>query len=179
MLRNKKKNANEEKVLDVDASMQGSLTFKDPVNLRINGKFSGTLDTKGSLAIGKDAEVNANIKGEDIVVAGKVSGEVFASKSLRLVPPSHVVADVNTPSLSVEEGSVLHGRCQMVKTPKHVPIDDEKSFLEIEDVAHYLEVDKHIVEEWAKSGRIPAVKDRNKWKFERSNIEEWIANEKS
>ena len=31
----------EEKILDVDAAMQGSLTFKDPVNLRINGKFEG------------------------------------------------------------------------------------------------------------------------------------------
>jgi len=41
-----------EKILDVDASMQGTLAFKDPVNLRINGKFDGKLDTKGSLTIG-------------------------------------------------------------------------------------------------------------------------------
>ena len=45
--------ASDEKVLEVDASMTGTLTFKDPVNLRINGRFDGTLDTKGSLTIGE------------------------------------------------------------------------------------------------------------------------------
>ncbi len=29
-----------EKILDVDAAMSGNLTFKDPVNLRINGKLT-------------------------------------------------------------------------------------------------------------------------------------------
>ena len=33
-----------EKILDVDASMQGTLSFNDPVNLRINGKFEGKLN---------------------------------------------------------------------------------------------------------------------------------------
>ena len=36
-----------EKWLEVDASMIGTLTFKDSVNLQINGRFEGTLDTKG------------------------------------------------------------------------------------------------------------------------------------
>ena len=35
----------EDKFLDVNATMQGTLRFDDPVNLRINGKFEGTLDT--------------------------------------------------------------------------------------------------------------------------------------
>ena len=48
-----------EKTLDVDASMQGSLIFKDPVNLKINGRFEGTLNTKGNLMIGEHATVNA------------------------------------------------------------------------------------------------------------------------
>ncbi len=41
----------QKKILDVDASMQGSLTFRDPVNLRIHGKFEGSLDTKGQLTV--------------------------------------------------------------------------------------------------------------------------------
>ena len=49
-----------EKVLDVDATMQGTLTFRDPVNLRINGSFEGNLDTKGNLTIGENATVRFN-----------------------------------------------------------------------------------------------------------------------
>jgi len=51
----------EEKTLDVDVAMQGTLTFKDPVNLRINGKFEGNLDIRGNLTIGPTAVINADI----------------------------------------------------------------------------------------------------------------------
>ena len=48
--------------------------FRDPVNLRINGKFEGTLETKGNLIIGQTAVVKAGIIGDDIVVAGRIKG---------------------------------------------------------------------------------------------------------
>ncbi|MBU1783819.1 MAG: polymer-forming cytoskeletal protein, partial [Candidatus Omnitrophica bacterium] len=60
----------EEKVLDVNAAMQGTLRFDDPVNLRISGKFEGTLDTKGKLMVGNKAEIKANITGEIIHIDG-------------------------------------------------------------------------------------------------------------
>jgi cytoskeletal protein CcmA (bactofilin family) len=68
----------EEKILDVNASMQGNMIFKDPVNLKINGTFEGTLTTKGNLTIGESAEVKADIIGENIVIAGKVTGDIIA-----------------------------------------------------------------------------------------------------
>ena len=83
-----------EKVLDVDATMQGTLTFRDPVNLRINGSFEGSLDTKGSLTIGQNAVVKAGIKGESIVVAGRVYGDIIAEKELKLIPPARVTGSV-------------------------------------------------------------------------------------
>ena len=51
----KQPNDSQGKILDVDASMQGTLSFKDPVNLRINGRFEGRLITKGTLTIGDRA----------------------------------------------------------------------------------------------------------------------------
>ena len=80
MMGNKGKKYEGEKVLDVDASMEGSLIFKDPVNLRINGRFEGTLNTKGSLMIGENAVVIADISGDTIFIAGKVNGNVHALK---------------------------------------------------------------------------------------------------
>ena len=70
MMGKKDKRHEAEKILDVDAAMQGSLIFKDPVNLRINGRFEGTLNTKGSLMIGENAVVDADISGDSIVIAG-------------------------------------------------------------------------------------------------------------
>ena len=64
----------EDKVLDVNASMQGTLRFDDPVNLRISGNFEGTLDTKGKLMVGDKAIIKANITGEYVSIAGDVTG---------------------------------------------------------------------------------------------------------
>jgi len=81
--RGKKQQAVEEKVLDIDASIQGNVVFKDPVNLKINGKFEGGLTTKGNLTIGSSADVKADIVGESIIVAGKVVGDIIAQKETR------------------------------------------------------------------------------------------------
>ena len=68
------KRREDEKFLDVNAAMQGSLAFSDPVNLRINGKFEGNLTTRGNLIIGSNADVKADIVGENITVGGKSKG---------------------------------------------------------------------------------------------------------
>jgi len=101
------KRKEEEKILDVNASMQGSLVFSDPVHLRINGKFEGDLKTKGTLEIGRNAEVKAEIEGEVINIAGKVRGRIFADKKIILLPTAVVEGDLVSPLLQIEEGAIL------------------------------------------------------------------------
>lgn len=171
--------AGQEKILDVDASMQGSLTFRDPVNLRINGKFEGSLDTKGNLTIGENAQVHANIVGEDIVVSGNVFGNVVASSSLSLTQSAHLVGDIRTPKLSVDEGAILQGKCQMeTKETKVSRSTMQQTLMTVDELAKYLELDSTSILEWAQKGRIPAQKEGNSWRFDRSKIDVWIASEK-
>jgi len=165
-----------EKILDVDASMQGTLTFKDPVNLRINGKFDGKLQTKGNLTISEHAIVNADIVGESITIAGHVNGNIKAAKGIRIISPACVVGDIKTPTLSVSEGAILEGRCNMMSSGK--PGRDASDILTMDEVAKFLEVDKNVVSEWADTGKLPATKEGAKWKFERTKIEDWLSNEK-
>ena len=44
----------EDKIIEISAQMQGSLRFEDPVSLKINGQFQGSLETKGTLSVGKE-----------------------------------------------------------------------------------------------------------------------------
>jgi excisionase family DNA binding protein len=166
-----------EKVLDVDASMQGTLSFKDPVNLRINGRFEGTLNTKGNLMIGDHAVVNADILGESIIVAGKVNGNITALKELKLISPGCVVGDVKTPLISIAEGAILEGSLRMLAKPK-VEAPASHNAMTPEELAKYLEVDTSLIFEWANSGRLPATRDGGSWKFDRFKIDEWVATEK-
>tara|TARA_Y100000031_G_C8198783_1_gene375137 strand:- start:496 stop:1014 length:519 start_codon:yes stop_codon:yes gene_type:complete len=169
-----RKDRNEPKILDVDARMQGTLAFKDPVNLRINGNFEGKLDTKGSLTMGENSTVRADINGEEITVAGKITGNITALKELKILSKAHIVGDIQTPVLSVESGAVIQGKCSMLNTK-----NQKDRILDVEELARYLEVETSNILSWAKSGNIPAFKEGNEWKFDRTLVDEWIAKERA
>jgi len=154
----------EEKTLDVDAAMQGSLSFKDPVNLRINGKFEGNLDTRGNLTIGPTAVISADIIGDNIIVGGRVKGKITAKERLTLLPQAVVEGHIYPARLNVAEGAILEGQCSMLH-----------DFLNPEQLAKYLEVELNSIMEWANSGKVPGNKDGNDWKFERKAIDSWVA----
>ena len=157
----------EPKVIEINAQMEGSLTFSDSVNLRINGQFNGGLNTKGTLTIGETANVQANVVGDNIIIAGKVKGDITAYKMLVLMPTATLKGNINTPKLNIVEGAIFHGRCEM-----------SSGFMNMEDVARYLEIDTKEIETLASSGQIPAVKQGSTWKFERDQIDEWAASAK-
>jgi excisionase family DNA binding protein len=153
----------EERVLDINATMQGSLVFSEPVNLRINGKFEGTLTTKGSLMIGESAVVNSDIVGENITIAGRVSGKIRATKLIHLTHTAQVVADVDTPQFSVEEGAIFNGKSKM-----------PQGKLSLTELADYLSIEEGKIMEWVGNGRIPVEKEGEKLYFDRKEVEEWI-----
>lgn len=153
----------EDKTLDVDAAMQGNLSFKDPVNLRINGKFEGNLDTRGNLTIGSAATICADIVGDNIIVGGRVKGKITARERLTLLPQSVVEGHIYPARLNIAEGAVLEGQCSMLH-----------DFLNPEQLARYLEVELNSIIEWANSGKVPGNKDGEDWKFERKEIDNWV-----
>ncbi len=164
-----------ERVLDVDASMQGSLSFKDPVNLHINGRFEGILNTKGNLMIGEHASVNADITGESIIVAGRVNGNISAAKELKLIAPACVVGDVTTPLLSISEGAIFDGNCKMLAKAPSTEGRGSNVMMTPEELAKYLEVEVGVISEWVSSGKIPGMKEGDNWRFDRNRIDEWVA----
>jgi excisionase family DNA binding protein len=159
-----RKRLSEQKPLEIDATMTGTLSFKDRVNLQINGRFEGRLDFKGTLTIGKNAEVKAEIKGDNIIVAGKLKGDIKASERVVVLSSAVLEGNISTPRLSIEEGAIFEGNSQMVAKT-----------LNAEELAHYLEVDTSSILEWANSGKIPAYKEGNECRFELKKIDEWVS----
>jgi len=180
---NSKKDAQKDqdtKILEVAASMQGSLVFKDPVNLRINGSFQGSLDTKGTLIIGEKAVVKATIVGETVRIAGEVIGDVKASEELELIAPGRLIGDLETPVLVVREGAVIQGKLNMIEAaskPANRNADKRSngSLMNADELASYLAVEKSLIFEWADSGKLPAVREGSSWKFDKNKVDEWVA----
>ncbi len=157
----------EEKVIEINAQMEGSLSFSDPVNLKIHGRYTGKLDTHGTLTIGAAAQVEANIVGENVIVAGKIKGNIMAKKMLVLMPTAVLHGDISTPKLNIVEGAVFQGRCRMLE-----------DVLSIDDLAQYLEIEIPAILELATTGKIPAIKEGDSWKFERVQIDQWASSGK-
>ncbi len=153
-----------EKSIEINAQMNGSLSFKDPVNLKINGNFNGTLDVKGTLTIGNAAFVEAHINGENIVIAGKIRGDVVAKKMLVLMPSAVVTGNITTPKLNIVEGAIFQGQCHMVEDSMNA-----------DEVSKYLQIDLAAIIDLANNGKIPAKKVAEGWAFDRSQIDSWAS----
>lgn len=166
----------DDKILDVNASMQGTLRFDDPVNLRINGKFEGTLDTKGKLMVGQKADIKANIIGESISVAGVINGNIKAAKILKLESSAKLYGDVETPQLSISEGAILNGHINMAGASSGTPVHESRGdWMTVNQLAKYLEVDANKVNEWVSGGMIPGTREGGEWVFEKAKVDQWIA----
>jgi cytoskeletal protein CcmA (bactofilin family) len=78
----------------------------------IEGSVRGEVIGAETLRIGERGLVAARVEAGEIVVAGRLEGEVHARRRLELAPTARVRASIETPCLAVAEGSRLEGRCR-------------------------------------------------------------------
>ena len=160
-------------VLDMNANMQGSVVFSEDVNLRINGNFSGELKTKGILFVGEKADVNAEIYGDDVTIAGTVKGNINASQRLTLLKSAVIEGDIFTKALEVKEGALFEGRSHMT-TESIASASALPEKMNLTEVSKYLDIKTDKIEEWANIGKIPADKKDESWMFEKKDIDQWL-----
>jgi cytoskeletal protein CcmA (bactofilin family) len=101
--------------LDRGSHLHGNLQFD--THFRVHGKLTGQVSTTGELIIGEGGEVEGELRVGQIVVSGVVRGTIHASGRVQITATGKVFADVETPSLVVEDGAFFAGRCAMDKEP--------------------------------------------------------------
>ena len=77
------------------------------------GSFEGQVDCAGELLIGKDARVRADVRAENVLVAGSVKGTVVAKGRLELTSTGRLEGDAQTSCVVVQEGAVHFGRLEV------------------------------------------------------------------
>ena len=84
--------------------------------LRVDGHLIGTVSSpSGTLIIGTNGQVDANIAVAAAMINGSVNGDVVASEKLQLGRTARVIGNIQSPRLIIEEGAILEGGCNMVK----------------------------------------------------------------
>lgn len=84
--------------------------------LRVDGHLIGTVSSEsGTLIIGTNGQVDANIMVAAGMVNGTVNGDIYATEKLHLGRTARVMGNIQSPRLIVEEGAILEGSCNMLK----------------------------------------------------------------
>jgi cytoskeletal protein CcmA (bactofilin family) len=84
--------------------------------LRVDGHLIGTVSSEaGTLIIGTNGQVDANIMVAAAMINGTVNGDIVASEKLQLGRTARVMGNIHSPRLIIEEGAILEGSCSMLK----------------------------------------------------------------
>ena len=94
--------------------------------VRIDGTFNGELQCSGNLTISQSGNSRGNLWAKEVYINGKVDGDVHADK-VRLDGDACLVGDVHARTLSVADGAVLHGVCNMQSDKEIDGVNSERS----------------------------------------------------
>jgi len=79
-------------------------------DLHVEGQLHGKVNLVGTVTIREGAEVQADISATQIVVAGKVTGNLMASGRVEFRPTGCLLGNLRTKTLVVQEGGSVNGR---------------------------------------------------------------------
>ena len=97
-------------MLGPQAVMEGSLVFEG--TLFMNGHVKGSIESRdGSIVIGEDAVIHADIFVRTATVNGEIKGTVRATERIELHPPARVFGDLTGPIVIIHEGVIFEGNC--------------------------------------------------------------------
>jgi len=92
----------------------GEANFK--AMMRVDGHLSGRVSSSsGTLIVGANGKVDANIEVAIAIVQGTVNGDIIASQRLELGRASKLNGNIQTASLMIEPGALFEGTCKMIK----------------------------------------------------------------
>jgi cytoskeletal protein CcmA (bactofilin family) len=80
-------------------------------DLTIDGEVEGTVSAEGHrLTIGPNGRLNADgVKAREVIVMGKMKGSVEATEKVYIRKDAHLVGDVQTAGIIIEDGAYFKG----------------------------------------------------------------------
>lgn len=121
MMSGNKKDQKEEinTLLGVGTEFEGKLSFEGAV--RIDGKFTGEIQSGGMLIIGEKAVVRAEIQAGVILIYGEARGRLTARNRIEGYAPAKIFGEIHTPVLVFGEGVIFEGTSHMIENPPEIP----------------------------------------------------------
>jgi cytoskeletal protein CcmA (bactofilin family) len=100
-----------ENVLGRTSLVRGNLSADGA--FRIDGWVEGAVESRSTVVIGESGAVRGNVTGSEIVVAGKITGNVVCAGLLEILATGKVEGDIDAKSIRIETGGVFRGTSHM------------------------------------------------------------------
>ncbi|HEY2460093.1 MAG TPA: polymer-forming cytoskeletal protein [Candidatus Acidoferrum sp.] len=91
--------------------IKGEVTGSE--DLFVDGQVDGKLNlANGSLTIGPNGLVKADVTAREVIVRGRVEGKIAARERVQLSSTGRVDGEVQTERLAIEDGAMLRGKVE-------------------------------------------------------------------
>jgi cytoskeletal protein CcmA (bactofilin family) len=107
----KKKHEDIVAFLGKGSEFTGKFIFSGTV--RIDGSFNGEIFGDGTLAVGEEARITADINTGSVMISGKVKGQIAAKEKIGISATGRFSGALKTPVLAIEEGALFDGTASM------------------------------------------------------------------
>jgi cytoskeletal protein CcmA (bactofilin family) len=90
-------------------------------DLVVDGEVEGSIALRGqSLTIGPNGRVRANVEARNVILHGRVDGDIHASERVELRKSASLSGDITTARISIEDGAFFKGTIDIQK-PEPAP----------------------------------------------------------
>jgi cytoskeletal protein CcmA (bactofilin family) len=120
------KQAEDSTVIGKSVTIRGELSAGE--DLYLDGEIQGTVSLPGNrLTIGPNSRVKADVNVRDVIVFGRLEGNIRASGRVELRQSASMQGDITASRLSIEENASVKGRIEITGAgngsalPKHAP----------------------------------------------------------
>ncbi len=95
-------------VLSSDVEIKGKVKFTN--DLVVDGLIEGEIISDGSLTVGENARIKAEVNTRSVVIYGKVHGNINVTDHVELKSNAELVGDIKAATLSIEAGAIFVGK---------------------------------------------------------------------
>ncbi len=97
--------------LGKETVFEGKMTFQGV--FRLDGKFQGEIFESGTLIVGETAVIKGKVGAQTVVILGLIEGDVNAQSRVEIHSTGKLYGALFTPVLTVSEGGIFEGQCNM------------------------------------------------------------------
>ncbi len=109
------------------AAIGSSMYIKGDIRTQEELLVEGSLESHSLLTVGPHGKVKANIKAREVVIYGKVHGNVEVTEKLAIREQGSLVGDIKTAGISIDDGAYFKGSIDIIRADPKVSAKPVKS----------------------------------------------------